>query len=152
MMDVDAQEYTLDQLNRLYAAEKRSLFPRLMEMGVFVQWARAHEMDQVRRMTAEQALAAGWLAEAAAQAGGALDPACADVHTANLHYCSLRSLLPAVLASVEQLVAIYAEAMTHRAGLTTEAAQTVARIYNRHQVQLEQLKAMQARLESKLPA
>lgn len=148
MISVDRQAYTLDVLNKLYAAEKRSLLPRLAEMGVFVQWAKAHELEQVRRMTAEHARHCEWLDDAAQSAGGSLDPACADVATANLHYCDLRLLLPRVIRNVHALIEHYGQVMKERAALVSQAAEVVARIYNRHQVHLDQLEQLKTRLES----
>ena len=152
MTSQERQKQTIDSLNSLYAAETKSLLPRLGEMGVFVQWAQAHEMDLVRRMTAEEARHVEWLAEAAEKADGALAPACADVHTANLHYCDLRVLLPMVIANVQMLVDLYGQALKERASLTDQAADTITRIYNRHQVHIEQLRSIQARFAARQSA
>jgi hypothetical protein len=146
MIPQERQEHTLDWLDQLYAAERKSLLPRLAEMGVFVEGAAAHEMEEVRRMVAEQARHAEWLADAAERSGGGLAPACADMGTAGLHYCDLRVLLPAVIANLEQLIAKYGQAMDERTRLTSPAAEAIARIYNRHTVHLEQLQSLRSRL------
>ncbi|MBI4578204.1 MAG: hypothetical protein HY718_00785 [Planctomycetes bacterium] len=147
MTPQNQRDDTLDVLNKLYAAEKRSLLPRLAEMGVFAQWALAHEMEQVRRMAADQALHEAWLLEAAEACGGALRPACADVTTANLHYLDLQTLLPRVVAGVEHLVQLYDRTMREANSLLPEAAETVARIYNRHQAHIEQLRGLCTRMQ-----
>ncbi|HOA73170.1 MAG TPA: hypothetical protein PL151_06920 [Phycisphaerae bacterium] len=145
-MMTDRQQYTLEVLNNLYVAEKRSLLPRLAELGPFVEWAHAGEMEQVRRMIAEEARHGEWLAEAADRCRGVLECVPPDASTANLHYCGLQALLPRVVASVEKLVETCARALQESSALEPEAAETIARIHHQHQVHLEQLRAIQARL------
>ena len=147
MSPQDRQAHSLDVLNRLRATERKSLLPRLVEINVFVQWALGHEMDLVRRMVAEQARHDVWLMEAADACDGALFPAAADVHTANLHYLDLCSLLPSVIAGTQSLVQLYGQALADEA-LMPEAAEAIARIHNRHQVHLQQLREIQARMQT----
>jgi hypothetical protein len=142
----DRQQYTLEVLDALHVAEKRSLLPRLAELGAFVEWAHAGEMEQVRRMIVEEARHGEWLAAAADRCRGVLACAPADVSTASLHYCGLRALLPRVVASVEHLLETCGRALQESSALEPEAAETIARIHHQHQVHLEQLRAIQARL------
>lgn len=147
MISQQPRKHTLDVLNRLHQAQKHSLLPRLIELKVFVDWALAHEMRLVRRMIEDQARHDEWLAQAAEACDGVLLPASPDPSSASLHYVDLRCLLPRVISSVERLVAAYGQAVQQSDSLTPLAAETVARIYHRNQSQLEQLKAIQARLE-----
>ncbi len=140
------REYTLEVLNSLHAAEKRSLLPRLAELNAFVEWSNAHDMDQVRRMIAESARHDAWLMEAADRCDGTLFPAPPDASTASLHYADLRCLMPRVIGSVQKLVQTYGRAVKESGPLLPQAAEAVARIHNRHQIHLEQLRAIQARL------
>jgi hypothetical protein len=142
----ERQTHTLDVLARLHAAERRSLLPRLAELNAFVEWAFAPEMDQVRRMVAEESRHESWLMDAAAACGGALFPASADVGTANLHYLDIRMLLPRVIAAVDALVQLYGQALNDSANLDPASVEVLSRIRNRHQAHLEQLRAMQQRL------
>jgi hypothetical protein len=144
----DRQSFTLDVLNQLRTAERRSLLPRLAELDVFIQEALAHELDQVRRMIAEQAKHDAWLLEAAERCDVSLSPASADVHTANLHYLDLGSLLPRVIACTNVLVQIYGQAQAGADDLLPPAAEAIARMHNRHQIHLEQLREIQARLQA----
>lgn len=152
MNSQDQQAHTLDVLNRLRTAERRSLLPRLVEMDIFVQGALGHEMDQVRRMVVEQARHEAWLIEAAETCDGALFPAAADVHTASLHFLDLNSLLPRVLSSTDAIVQLYGQALADAANLMPAAIEAITRIHNRHQVHLQQLREIQARLQSPQPA
>lgn len=146
MISADQIEHSLSVLDQLHAAERKCLLHRLAEMGVFAERDFARDLEVVRRMTAEQDRHCAWLVEAAIASGGSLGPACADVRSANLHYCDLNVLLPRVIECKEQLVRLYGESMKDRPNLTDAAAEAVARIYNRHCVHLEQLQAIQARL------
>lgn len=138
--------YTLKILNKLHAAQKRSLLPRLPELKAFVEWAQAPEVQQVRRMIENERRHDEWLVQAADACDGVLLPASPDASTASLHYVDLRCLLPRVIQSVEKLVEVYGQAVQESEAMTAGAAETVARIYHRHQAHLEQLRAMQARL------
>ena len=144
----ERQSFTLDVLNQLRSAERKSLLPRLPELDSFIQGTLAHELEQIRRMIAEQAKHDAWLQEAADRCDVSLSPACADVHTANLHYLDLVSLLPRVIACTDVLVQIYGQAQAAAADLLPPAAEAIARINNRHQVHLEQLREIQARLQT----
>lgn len=138
--------HTLDVINKLYAAEKRSLLPRLAELAAFVDWADAREMEKVRRMIADETRHQIWLAEAADRCRGVLLCAPPDAGTANLHYCELRALLPLVIGNIGKLVDAYAGALQESAGLMPDAIETIARIHSRHLTHLEQLRNLQPRL------
>lgn len=146
MIAHDPRQHTMDVLNELYAAERRSLLPRLAELDAFVEWACAPEMEQVRRMMAEETAHVSWLAEAADCCDAVLFPAPPDASTASLHYADLRCLLPRVIDSVERLAQIYGRAAHDSAGLVPEVAETVSRIHHQHQTHLEQLRSIQQRL------
>lgn len=145
----ETEEYTVDVLNRLYAAERRNLLARLMEIGVFASWALAEELEEVRGMIAESARHESWLMEAIEDAGGAVLPAGADVHSGNLHYLALPALMPRVLDRYEEIVRLYREALKEPARLTPKAFEVVSRIAHRHQQYLERLGQIDARLRER---
>ena len=142
----DKKLHTLDILNQLFTAERRSPLPRLAEMGVFVTWALAREIEQVRRMVREEAVHQAWLLEAAEDCGGGLAPAGPDVTTANLHYLDLQAVMPRVLDGLEKLVRLYTDAAQHNHLLTPLAAETIRRIAIRHQAHLDQFRDIYARV------
>lgn len=146
MIAQDPRQYTMDVLNKLYTAERRSLLPRLAELDAFVEWACAPEMEQVRRMIAEEAGHIAWLAEAADCCDAVLYPASPDASTASLHYADLRCLLPRIIDSVEHLAQLYGRTVQESATLLPAVAETVARIHQRHQTHLGQLRKIQQRL------
>lgn len=148
MSDID--EHSIEVLNHLYAAERRSLLPRLAEVRAFVSLAHAGEIEQVRRMIDEEARHVQRLLEAAEACGGSLGPASADVHTAHLHYLDLSMLMPLVLASLESLVQTCAQALGDPS-LAPKVAETVARIGNQHQVHVEQLRQIAAHVHAAQP-
>jgi hypothetical protein len=137
MMDI--QEATIETLNQLYAAEQRSLLPRLAEMGVFVEWADARQMEAVRRMINDGMRHQLWLTEAIDAAGGAVYPSSADPASAGLHYTDLRVLLPKVVENVRGLIDVYELALQSDRPLTSEAATAVTRILNSHRAHLAEL-------------
>jgi hypothetical protein len=137
------QSRTLEVLNRLYAAERRSLLPRLAETGAFVTWASAGDMDLVKKMIAQEEEHFGWLAEAAERCDGALYPAGPDVHTGHLHYLDLHAMMPLVVRNIEAMVRTYKEAGEQP--LTLDAADAVFRILSRHSRHLEQLRQLHDR-------
>jgi hypothetical protein len=139
----EQQTRTLEVLNRLFAAERRSLLPRLAETGAFVTWASAADMILVQQMVAQEEEHLGWLAEAAEQCCGALYPASLDVHTGHLHYLDLHAMMPLVMRSIEELVRLYKQAGEQP--LTLEAADAIYRILARHTQHLDQLRQLQDR-------
>ena len=139
----EQQSRTLEVLNKLYAAERRSLLPRLAETGAFVSWASTGDMALVKKMIAQEDEHMAWLAEAAEKCGGALYPASPDVHTGHLHYLDLHAIMPLVVRSVEELVRVYKEAGEQP--LTLDAADALFRILARHTQHLEQLRQLHDR-------
>jgi len=139
----EQQTRTLEVLNRLYAAERRSLLPRLAETGAFVSWASAGDAALVRTMVAQEQEHFAWLAEAADRCGGALYPVSLDVHTGHLHYLDVKALLPLVVRSIEDLVAAYQQA--GKQSIAIEAADVLFRILARHTEHLEQLRKLHER-------
>ena len=139
----EQQSRTLEVLNQLYAAERRSLLPRLAETGAFVSWASAGDMALVRTMVAQEQEHFAWLNEAADRCGGSLYPASLDVHTGHLHYLDVPALLPLVVRSVEDLVRAYKKA--GKQPLALEAADVLFRILARHTEHLEQLRQLHSR-------
>jgi len=113
-----------------------------------VEWAFALEMEQVRRMIADQACHESWLIDAADRCGGVLLPAPVDAGTANLHYLDLRVLLPRVIESVEQLVRTYDRALAESGALSPHGSEIISRIQRNHQEHLQQLKSIHARLQN----
>ncbi len=135
----DAQRQSLDVLNRLYAAETRSLLARVAQMSNFVPPASLAEFESVRRMSAEVREHQALLAEAIEQCGGGVLPAGVDVTTANLHYLTLSAIMPRVVADVEQLVRLYTDAAGAGSALMPQAARVINRIRRRHEANLGQL-------------
>ncbi|GMV97564.1 MAG: hypothetical protein AMXMBFR83_19220 [Phycisphaerae bacterium] len=134
---------TIEVLNRLHAAERRSLLPRLPETAAFVSWSSAAELEMVEKMVAEEGEHLAWLSEALDEAGGALYPAGPDIHTGHLHYLDLRVIMPEVIRSLEGLVRAYQDAA--KVPMTPRAAEVVNRILRRHQAHLERLRALETR-------
>jgi hypothetical protein len=137
------QTRTVETLNRLFAAERRSLLPRLAEAEAFFSWASAADVALLQRMIAEERDHLAWLAEALDRCCGALYPAGADVHTGHLHYLDLHAMLPQVIRGLESLVAVYLEA--GKQPLIPPAAEVVNRILQNHQKHLAELRKLQAR-------
>ncbi len=141
----DAEPYTVEVLNRLFAAEGGNLLPRLMEIGVFVSAALAEELEQVQQMIAETAVHQGWLIEAIEDADGAVLPAGVDPGSSNLYYLALPAVLPRVIERLEEIVRLYREALKEPKRLTPKAFEVVSRIAHRHQQYLEQFRQIEAR-------
>jgi hypothetical protein len=137
------QARTIDVLNELYAAERRSLLPRLAETGSFVSWASAGEQELVRRMVADEYEHLEWLVDAMDCCCGVIYPAGPDVHIGHLHYLDLHAMLPLVTRSLENLVKVYQGAASQP--LTAPAGEVVSRILTRHQAHLEQIRNLQTR-------
>jgi hypothetical protein len=137
---------SVEILNTLFAAERRSLVPRLAEMSNFVSWASADDLGVVKRMIAEESEQQQWLVEQIARCGGGVYPTAADVTTANLHYLDLQTVMPRVIASTESLVGLYdnpsQRASRRSDALTPEAAALIGRIAQRHQAHLQQLRTL----------
>jgi len=142
------EQRTAELLNELYAAQSRSLLPRLAEAHVFVSGACAEDLEHVRRMIAEEGEHRAWLAEAIGQAAGSVYPVWADPATGHLHYLALPALLPRVLGNMEQLARLYSEAPARCQGLLPEAADLITRITRRHREHLEQLRQIQQRMSA----
>jgi uncharacterized protein YciI len=145
----EQQSRTLEVINRLYAAERRSMLPRLAETGAFVSWASTGDQAAVQKMTAQEEEHLAWLAEAAEQCGGSLHPAGPDARTGHLHYLDLNTMLPLVVRSIEELVRVYKEA--GELPLTLDAADALFRILSRHTQHLEQLRQLHERATAAKP-
>lgn len=136
----DNQTHSVEILNELYAAEKRSLLPRLAECGMFVSKASARELELVRQMLTEEREHLHWLVDTIEKCRGSVRPAGADINTANLHYLDLHAVMPQVLAGEESLSRACAQALANGQMLCPEAATTINRIAGRHQTHLRQLR------------
>ncbi len=139
----EQQSRTVDVLNRLYAAECRSLLARLVETGAFVSWASAGDMALMQQMVEEEREHRAWLVEAMDRCCGVLYPAGPDMRTGHLHYLDLHALMPQVAASLEGLIRLYQEAAGQP--LAKPAGEVINRILQRHQRHLEQLRGVQDR-------
>lgn len=139
----EPQSRTIDVLNQLFAAERRSLLPRLVGAGAFVSWASAGDMALVRKMVAEEHEHLAWLVEAMDRCCGVLYPAGPDVHTGHLHYLDLHALMPRIVESLERLIHLYQDVGNQP--LAAPAGEVVNRILARHHRHLEQLRQVQDR-------
>ncbi len=148
----DAERRSIEVLNTLYAAEKRSLLPRLPELFNFVTWVSADQFELIKRIVADQREHEAWLFDAIERCDGAVYPTGADLTTANLHYLDLSAVMPRVVASVESLARLYKDAEAVAAQLTPLAAETLRRIARRHERHLEQLHRLRNQAASTLPA
>lgn len=130
---------TIDVLNELLAAHKRSLLLRVMETSPFVSPADAALADTLRHIIAEETEHADWLVEAVVERGGSPVSALPDPRTASIHYVDLCYLLPRIVQD-ERRILRASEAAAERIK-DPAARELVTRIAERHRRHLDALGA-----------
>jgi hypothetical protein len=130
---------TVQSLNDLLAAHKRSLLLRLTDVAPFVSSVDAELAQTVRQMTREEAEHLDWLVAAIVERDGSPASALPDPRTASVHYVDLHYLLPRIVPDKRRLLT----ACKAAAKRTTDAsaAGLMNRIAVRHQRHLEKLAA-----------
>jgi hypothetical protein len=100
-------EQVIEMLNRLLAAEYATMIPRLAEAEPFVRPAMTAARAVVQRLIAAYAGHIRGLVEMLLSLRGSpVTPRCSAGAT-SLHYADLASILPAVVADLRKLVALY---------------------------------------------
>ena len=140
------EEVTVETLNELYAACRRSPLPRLAESNVFLSNASAAESELVLRMLAEQREHEARLIAEINRCGGGLYPASPDPTSGNLHFLSLHAILPQAIAGLEQLVRAHAEAQARGGALTPAALGIISGFTGRLRQHLMELSELHARV------
>ena len=141
----DEETQTVDILNDLYAAERRSLLPRLTEMNNFLSWVSAADLEVIKGMIAEELEHEAWLIEIIEACGGSVYPVSADLATANLHFLELHTLLPQILDSVRFLADLYDRASATQPSMNAEGTRVVSTISRRHHHHLQELQQLHHR-------
>jgi rubrerythrin len=130
---------TINVLNELLAAHKRSLLLRVMETSPFVSSADAALADTLRHIIAEEAEHADWLVEAVVEREGSPVSAIPDPRTASVHYVDLRYLLARIVQD-ERRILRACEAAAERIE-DPAARELITRIAERHRRHLDALGA-----------
>lgn len=131
-------ESVTDILNDLLAYESRSMLPRLGESTVFFSWASADDQRIVSSMAEEGTEHRAWLVQAIRDLGGEPFPVLADIHSTNLHYLDLSSVLPRTLQDGQHLLTLY-ESAAAQVGSNARAVSVIARITERLRCHVQQL-------------
>ncbi len=141
------EEVTVEVLNGLYAACRRSPLSRLAESNLFLSNASAAESELVLRgMLAEQREHEARLIAEINRCGGGLYPASPDPTSGNLHFLSLHAILPQAIVGLEQLVRAHAEAQARGGALTPAALGIISGFTGRLRQHLMELSELHARV------
>ena len=134
-------------LNELLAAEARSLLPRLLEVGVFVDFDEADDLEALRRMVVQQQEDRNRLAQTLIDLDGEPGLGVRDISSASFHYVELPVLMPRIIACQEQLVERYGRAVKALADCPP-AAEAVRDVADRRRSHLEYLRKIAAAVAS----
>lgn len=138
-----SEQYDVDVLNRLLAAEYESLVPRLAQSDPFVSMPTAGDRAMLERMAKNARAHERDLIELILRLRGAPVPRRFATRSGGVHYVGLSHLIPALIEDLRRLVATY-----ESAGMTgaAEADTLIGRIGAEHRRHLSTLESMHGNL------